>query len=194
MLDIILYALGVMYTPGPVNTIALNAGIQNKKNTYGFFFGIATAIFILFLLCSYVGQIIATKELLSIFSIIGALYIIWIAYKINNSNPEISSSEDKQELTFTDGLLMQLMNPKGITVALPIAAVQFPTLHITGLSIVIWCALLAIISFGAPLSYSVLGIYLGEKIKNPIYFKILNKVMAVFLLIVAIKMLVAEFL
>lgn len=188
MLDIILYALGVMYTPGPVNTLALNSGIQNKKNTYGFFLGIAVAIFILFISCSLVGQLIATKQLLTLFSLIGAIYIFWLAYKISTSQTQITENENPRTLSFKDGLLMQLLNPKGITVALPIATVQFPSLHITGIYIVIWCFALAVISFGAPLAYSILGIKLGKRIKNPLYFKILNQIMAVFLLLAAIEM------
>ncbi len=30
MVEIVLYAFGIMYTPGPVNLLSLNAGINNQ--------------------------------------------------------------------------------------------------------------------------------------------------------------------
>ncbi|WP_242014375.1 LysE family translocator [Vibrio fluvialis] len=137
MTDIILYAFGVMYTPGPVNAIGLNNGIQKQQRIFGFFSGVAVAMFILFFSVAMIGERIMNESLLQGASVLGGLYIFWLAIKIFRSQvSQNNTGEDKNSevrvLTFRDGLMMQLLNPKGITVALPVATVQFPAAGIAG--------------------------------------------------------------
>lgn len=56
MLEIVAYALGVMYTPGPVNLLGLNAGLNGQARTsLGFFVGVGAAMLTLFLIFGWVG-------------------------------------------------------------------------------------------------------------------------------------------
>ncbi len=51
MLQMILYGIGIMYTPGPINLIGLNLGLNKKfKQSIGYFFGVGFAMLILFLI------------------------------------------------------------------------------------------------------------------------------------------------
>ncbi|CAI2392070.1 MULTISPECIES: LysE family translocator [Alteromonas] len=194
MIEIILYAIGIMYTPGPVNAICLNSGIQKQKVIISFCAGVALAMFILFSSVSIVGEKLMNEDMLQWTSVIGALYILWLAYKIFTS-PVINEPESEPKvLSLRDGLMLQLLNPKGITVALPVATVQFPAAGITGLHIVMWCAGLAVLAFGAPLSYYLLGKLLGRNIRQERYLTIVNKLMAFFLVFVGINMGITPFL
>lgn len=187
MTDIILYAFGVMYTPGPVNAIGLNNGIQKQTRVFGFFAGVAVAMFILFFSVAYVGEQIMNPSLLTVTSVLGSLYIFWLAIKIFRSNPAQSTEAPPRLLTFRDGVMMQLLNPKGITVALPVATVQFPAAGISGFVLFIWCVGLAIFAFGAPWFYFVFGRLLGKNIYQARYLAAINKLMALFLFFVAIS-------
>ena len=188
MTDIILYAFGVMYTPGPVNAIGLNNGIQKQPHIFGFFSGVAVAMFILFFSVAFIGEKIMNPSYLKVASVLGSLYILWLAYKIFRSQVSEYPRAEPRRLNFRDGLLMQLLNPKGITVALPVATVQFPSLGITGGLLFAWCVGLAVFAFGAPWSYFMLGRFLQRNINQARYLVFINKLMALFLFFVAISM------
>lgn len=199
MTDIILYAFGVMYTPGPVNAIGLNNGIQKQQRIFGFFSGVAVAMFILFFSVAMIGERIMNESLLQGASVLGGLYIFWLAIKIFRSQvSKDNTGEDKNSevraLTFRDGLMMQLLNPKGITVALPVATVQFPAAGIAGVSLFAWCVGLAVFAFGAPWSYFIFGRLLGNNIRQASYLTLINKLMALFLMFVAVSMGLSAFL
>ncbi|KJY73055.1 transporter [Vibrio coralliilyticus] len=188
MLDIILYALGVMYTPGPVNAICLNSGIQKQNTILGFCLGVSIAMFALFSSVSLLGEKLMNDALLQWTAILGATYVFWLAYKIFNSKVDKMAKEPVKGMTLCDGVMLQLLNPKGITVAIPIATVQFPTEGITGGYIFVWCAILALLAFGAPLIYFIIGRLIGKNINETGCLKIINRLMAVLLLFVGLKM------
>lgn len=188
MLEIILYAVGVMYTPGPVNFIGLNSGIQKQSGMLGFFVGVSAAMFILFFGVSLLGEQLISDTLLQWTAGLGTLYIVWLSYKVFSAEVAGEGADNARSLTFRDGLLMQLLNPKGITVALPVATVQFPAAGISGGYLIAWCAGLAILGLGAPSLYYGFGRLLGRRIYQASYLKWINRLMAVFLLFVAVNM------
>ncbi|NOI27264.1 LysE family translocator [Vibrio coralliilyticus] len=188
MLDIIIYALGVMYTPGPVNAICLNSGIQKQSSIFGFSLGVSIAMFALFSAVSLIGETLMNDAFLQWTAILGALYILWLAYKIFVSQVGKVELKPSQNMNLRDGLMLQLLNPKGITVALPIATVQFPSAGITGGYIFVWCTILALLAFGAPTVYYIAGRLIGKKINETDYLVVMNKLMAVLLMFVGLKM------
>jgi len=188
MIEIILYAFGVMYTPGPVNAISLNNGIQKQKIIYSFCAGVSLALFILFSSFSLIGEKIMNESLLKCTSILGASYILWLAFKIFKSKVNTQETSGNNNLTLRDGLMLQLLNPKSLMVALPLATVQFPAAGITGGYIFLWCFALAMLAFGAPMVYYIFGRLIGKNISQVRYLNILNKLMAIFLLFVGLNM------
>ncbi len=188
MLDIIIYALGVMYTPGPVNAICLNSGIQKQSSILGFSLGVSIAMFALISAVSLVGETLMNDAFLQWTAILGAIYILWLAHKIFVSQVGKIELKPCERMNLRDGLMLQLLNPKGIMVALPIATVQFPSAGITGGYIFVWCAILALLAFGAPTVYYIAGRLIGKKINETCYLVEMNKLMAVLLLFVGLKM------
>ncbi|MBL4765373.1 MAG: LysE family transporter [Colwellia sp.] len=189
MLTIITYAFGIMYTPGPVNLLGVHSGINGKVGEHiGFFIGIAGAMFILFVTLGFLGNTFINPKFIPYMSLLGCCYIVYIAWKVMTAkvNVNSSSAEDKV-LSIWDGLFMQLLNPKGLLATLPIATIQFPAENIQGSAIVIWSIGLSILAFGAPFSYSIIGLLIGKKLSKPIYFKVFNIFMSVLLVSVAIN-------
>ncbi|KGY14350.1 transporter [Vibrio tubiashii] len=188
MSEIFAYAIGVMYTPGPVNLLGLHSGLNRRTSAHlGFFAGVGMAMFILFVLLGFVGLKIVNPQLLPFVSLAGCLYILHIAWKVMGSNVELSGSESGlKSLSFRDGLFMQLLNPKALVATLPISTIQFPGVGITGSAIVVWSVILAVLAFGAPTSYSIAGLVLGKRISNPSYFRVFNWLMAALLVYVSL--------
>lgn len=187
MLTIIAYAFGIMYTPGPVNLLGINSGINGRTRGHtGFFIGIGCAMFILFVALGFLGKAFINPIFLPYISSLGCCYIVYIAWKVIRTSVSVSHSprQDKN-LSIWDGIFMQLLNPKGLVATLPIATIQFPAEEIQGSAIIIWSLGLSILAFGAPLSYSLIGGLIGKKLNNPVYFKIFNMLMSLLLVTVA---------
>ncbi|MFD2016790.1 LysE family transporter [Vibrio olivae] len=101
MLEILLYALGVMYTPGPVNLIALNNGIQKQgARAIHFYIGVGVAMFIFFFGFSLLGAEFIQRDWLFYFSLIGCTYIVYLAYKIAKSSVDLSKETTPTAFVF----------------------------------------------------------------------------------------------
>lgn len=187
MADIFAYAIGIMYTPGPINLLGLGSGLNKQTRSHlGFFIGVGSAMFILFVLLGYLGLQVINPQFLPYVSLIGCGYILYIAWKVAKAKVQVSDTSADASLSFFDGLFMQLLNPKALVATLPIATIQFPSADITGAAIVFWSLILAILAFGAPTSYSLAGLVLGKQVSRPGIFNVFNKLMAVLLVYVAL--------
>ncbi|MEN6669255.1 LysE family transporter [Psychrobacter sp. B38] len=188
MLEIFLYAIGIMYSPGPVNLLGLKSGMDNKVQSHiGFFLGVGSAMLILFLVLGYAGLTFIPASALPFISTAGCLYILYIAVKIAFANVTLGQEQtSKKSLSYANGLFIQLLNPKGLAATLPITTIQFPAANISGSAIFYISFILAILAVGAPASYALLGRTIGSRIENPKYFKWFNLVMAGLLVFVAI--------
>lgn len=107
-------------SPGPDNIFVLTQSIVNGKK-YGLatVFGLMTGCIIHTTFVAFgVSAIIKNNEnLFFILKLLGALYLIYLAYKVYKSNPEITfSTENIQKKTtlqlFKTGFLMNVLNPK----------------------------------------------------------------------------------
>lgn len=187
MLHILIFSIGIMYTPGPVNLLSFNNGLQKDMTAQiRFSVGVAGALFIWFMLVGYAGSSIVNEAMLPYIGGLGSAFILYLAAKVMFASVDTGAvTQSAMHLTFKDGLFMQLLNPKSFLVVFPVATVQFPAAGIVGPYIALWSALLGLLGFGAPTLYAVLGTVVGQRINRPIYFRLFNTVMGVLLAYVA---------
>lgn len=187
MLEIVAYALGVMYTPGPVNLLGLNAGLNGQARTsLGFFVGVGAAMLTLFLIFGWVGAAWVRGDLLAVVGALGCGYILYLAIKVARSTIDPGAvRQAPRVLQFRDGLIMQLCNPKALVATLPIVTIQFPAAGIHGVALLPWSLGLAILAFGAPGSYALMGAVVGQRLDDPRLLKGFSLAMAALLLGVA---------
>ena len=159
MLEILLFSLTIMYTPGPVNLLTLLAGVKGEGwRTLLFCLGVGVAMCLLFLLIGYLGEAVVSPHLQQVVGVLGGVYLLYLAVKILRSHPTADVEEERpSELTFMNGLVMQLSNPKALIVILPVVTIQFPDANIVGPSIALWSVLLSTLAAGAPTTYWLLG-------------------------------------
>lgn len=189
MIETFAYAFGVMYTPGPVNLLSLNSGLQGRlRQSLGFFTGVACAMLLLLLVFGLLGSQLVQGPLLSVVGALGCLYILYLALALVRAKPSLNAPDAGNGVTldFRSGLVMQLLNPKGLVATLPIATIQFPAAGLEGLAILPWVAALTVLAFGAPSVYALLGDAVGRRIANPRYLVWFNRLMASLLLYVAV--------
>ncbi|GGX98750.1 hypothetical protein GCM10007160_28080 [Litchfieldella qijiaojingensis] len=189
MLEIVAYALGVMYTPGPVNLLGLNAGLNGQaKTSLGFYLGVGLAMLVLFMVFGWAGAAWVRGDMLAVVGALGCGYIFYLAIKIARSSIDLSGvRQAPRVLRLRDGLIMQLCNPKGVVATLPIATIQFPAVGIHGVSLLLWSLGLAVLAVGAPGSYALMGAVVGRRIENPQILKGFSLAMAALLVWVAVS-------
>lgn len=190
MLGILLYAVGVMYTPGPVNILSLNSGIHRYFTTHlPFCLGVASALWFWFMLIGYTGSAVVDDALLPFIAVLGVCFIIYLASKILRTDTNADADDTPTTaLGFRDGLLMQLLNPKSMLVVLPVTTVQFPAAHIDGIQIAFWSMGLGALGFGAPFAYAAFGSMVARRFGKGDYLKYLNRIMGAMLIAVAADM------
>ena len=154
-----------------------------------FCLGVGTALCFWFMLIGYTGSAVIDNGAMPVISALGVTFILYLAWKITTSEVDTDSGGGNvTALKFQDGLLMQLLNPKSFLVVLPVAAVQFPALGITGAGIAAWSAGLGALGFGAPFTYAAMGSKLSKYIENARYLKWFNILMGAMLVAVALDM------
>ena len=167
----------VMYvTPGPNNSILTASGIK-----FGFFrsvpniFGIPTGHGIqLALVCLGLGSLFTQFPiLLNILRYVGAIYILYLAYKMFGSL-NVSSTEGKSRpLRYYEAILFQFVNPKAWVICITAVSLFYPekenliigTLFMVIMSTLINIPSISVWAFGG----SVIRHYLGNnKLKKSI--------------------------
>ena len=190
MLEIIIFAFGIMYTPGPVNLLSLNNGMQNRLITQiPYSLGVGAGLFIWFMAVGYAGTSLINGKILPYVGILGAGFILYLAYKVLTARVDVKGQGAPLNLfTFRNGLLMQSLNPKNFMVVLPVTTVLFPAAGVTGAMIAVWAVILAFMGFASPTLYACVGSLLGRRLDSPKMFRLFNIAMGLLLIYVALDM------
>ena len=181
----------VMYvTPGPNNSILTASGIK-----FGFFRSIPNLLGIptghglqLTLVCLGLGSLFSTFPiLLDVLRYVGAIYILYLAYKMFGSL-NIATTEDKSRpLKYYEAILFQFVNPKAWVICITAVSLFYPeqenlfigTLFMVVMSTVINIPSISIWVFGG----SLIRYYLNNiKLK-----KIIEWLLALLLILTAIS-------
>ncbi|RBP79420.1 lysine transporter LysE [Marinomonas rhizomae] len=192
MLEIIIYAFGVMYSPGPANTLALLAGVNGQGwRALRYCVGVGLAMLILFLLLGYLGGEIIPDGYQVVIAILGGLYIAYLGVKIMQASFHSQAiATDASMIHFKTGLILQLCNPKALVAIVPIVTVQYPRYEITGMGIAVWSLILSAMALGAPSVYLLAGSRLQHVAMNPKVMAWVNRLMALLLFYVAYRFIV----
>ena len=155
------YVFVSTFTPGPNNILSMiNGNHHGYKGTVKFLFGVCTGIFIIMLLSSYFNLILVNliPKIQTFVEIIGALYMLYLAFKIMVADINHSSEADNQGLnTFKRGLLLQFVNPKVILYGITIyATFIIPHFH-RSLELILFSSLFAAIAFIGTTSWALFG-------------------------------------
>lgn len=114
LLAMALFSLVFSISPGPVNMIILSSGVNyGMKRTMPYVSG-ATIGFTLLLIAIGLGfyQIIKTyPDFLTVLSVAGAAYIVYVGIKIAMSKPDLAINQEAIP-KFYEGFLLQWLNPK----------------------------------------------------------------------------------
>lgn len=160
------YVIVVSFTPGPNNILSMvNASRDGFKRTFRFLLGIFTGFLTLLLLSSYFNLVLFNlmPRIKTVMSIVGALYMTYLAVKIMKStgqaqSDEPSSGKDSRSVnSFMTGLLMQFVNPKGVLYCITVIANFVIPFYQSAGALFFFSLFLALVGFASIASWALFG-------------------------------------
>jgi cysteine/O-acetylserine efflux protein len=182
LIAFLLYAFSTAITPGPNNILTLNTVSRfGLKKSIKMMSGILSGIMIILSITATLSFILSRyiPELTQIAKYLGALYILYLSYKIYTSKPvEIDSSV--KEPRFSTGLINQFLNVKIILYA--ITSLNSFVLPYTSnlLEIIFYAFILTMISAVSLAAWAVIGVLLSDLMRRR--YKLINTILALVLL------------
>lgn len=185
------YAIIVSFTPGPNNIMSLyNASQKGFRKNVGFSLGVSSGFFIIMMICIFfnywIQSVLPTVK--PFMSALGAVYMLYLAYKIYNSKPpqNIEASSNKI-INYKTGLLMQFVNPKAILYGITIVSNFITPYFSSPLILFLFAVFLAFIAILSTSLWASFG-YFFTRLLNK-YYKPFNIAMSCMLLYTAISIL-----
>lgn len=182
------YAIITAVTPGPNNIMSMsNAGRIGFKKSLPFNMGIWVGFSIVMLVCTFFCNTLSAfiPRIKLPMLIIGALYMLWLAWKTFRSSSELK--EDHSRSGFLSGLLLQFINPKiYIYCIVSMEAYILPFYEGEWGKLIFFALLLAFIGFTFTVCWAVFGSVFKMLFSK--YAKVTNTVMALLLVYCAVSL------
>jgi threonine/homoserine/homoserine lactone efflux protein len=179
------YAFSMSISPGPVNIIRLNLGLQlGFRHTPGFVAGAALGFALLLLAVGLgLGRVASAAPLfLSVLGWCGVAFIFTIGFRIAVSKGAVEGDAQSSS-SFGRGLLLQWLNPKAWVGSISgIAAFQISSL----IALVEFVGLYFVIGFGCVASRALLGDKMRVLLDSPQSLRWFNRAMGALLMMVAL--------
>lgn len=182
------FAVASSWPPGPNNIMLTASGVnfgftRSVPHIAGVVIGYGI---VLFAAGSGLGLFFKTYPGAQlVLKIVGAAYMIWLAWKVANERPaKTGGAEHAEPLTFLQAAAFQWVNPKGVVTALSAAAIFVQPASVASDLSVMLPVFLAATCFSV-LFWTGFGTLLSEALQNPRHARIFNVTMA-FLIVASI--------
>lgn len=109
------FSLSMSISPGPVNMMIISSSINNGFfKTFSFISGatIGFTLLLIFIAFGFSTIFLDYPNFLKYLGLFGAVFIIYMGYKIASSRTNIEIKNDGKNLKFIEGFLLQCLNPK----------------------------------------------------------------------------------
>ncbi|MBO5278926.1 MAG: LysE family transporter [Lachnospiraceae bacterium] len=188
---LLVFAATTTFSPGPNNILMLSlAGQYGFKKCLKIMTGIWTGSFTLMLCCglfsSALGKLL--PGVAPYFKYVGAVYILWLAWKTGTRKPVTAGAEEQKEPAFLTGFFLQMANVKIMLYGLT-AFTTYITPYVQGaLMLVFFAFILMTVAAIGNIIWAAVGNVCQRFYTK--YYRIFNVVMALLLVWCAVKILV----
>jgi threonine/homoserine/homoserine lactone efflux protein len=182
---LIVFAFVMAFTPGPNNIMLTASGVNfGFVRTIPHLLGVDVGFVVLLAaFAAGFGLVLAAVPALQLtLKIAGALYMLWLAWKVANARPVQDEDEAPgRPMTFWQALAFQWVNPKAVVAALSGVAVYMRPGH----ELYDFLIVLAVFALSTVLStatWTGFGVALRRLLRNPRHARIFNVAMALLLI------------
>ena len=117
---------------------------------------------------------------------IGAIYILWLAWKTFRHKPVSEDSEKKSTVSFISGFLLQFVNPKVLLFGITVVSSFIVPYYKSGVVLTGFAVLIAFTGFTSTCCWSLFGSVFQKCFSK--YHRIINSVMALLLVYCAVSL------
>jgi threonine/homoserine/homoserine lactone efflux protein len=192
-LALVAFASAMAFTPGPNNIMVTASGVNfGFTRTIPHILGITIGFVVLLAACAAgLGAIFAAWPPLQLaLKAAGAIYLLWLAWKIATAVPASGDDEHvAQPITFLQAALFQWVNPKAVVIALSAIAIYVRPSHwLTDFTVM--QIVFAIATILAVATWTGFGVALRRVLSDPKHARIFNIVMALLLVASIVPMVI----
>lgn len=183
----------LMISPGPANIVLAGAGMkQGVRNSIPLVIGINTVLVVYSIIIGLgLGEFIkGFPELLFGIKIVGILYILYLSYKFLIAKDFKANNENAKVYSFFDGLLLQLLNPKGFVLLVLMFSLFLNPNKNQVVQVTYLIVMLIALGVVCHFIWVAGGSFITKLIKNNRAQKILNYIFSLSLALVAVWLLV----
>ncbi len=184
-MSLVAFAFVSSITPGPNNIMLMSSGA-----TYGFRL---TLPHLMGVVCGFGAMVLlvglglasifaAVPELHGIIRIVGAVYLLYLAYKIATSRNTLDKDATAQPITFAQAAMFQWVNPKAWTMIVGAITAYVPK-EDPFQNVVIVALIFTIVNLPCVTTWMAFGVGLRGVLKNPAALRAFNITMAILLVL-----------
>jgi threonine/homoserine/homoserine lactone efflux protein len=178
------FAAVTAFTPGPNNIMVTASGVNfGFARTIPHLAGILIGFQVMLVACGAgLGALFtAYAPLQYALKIVGAAYMLWLAWKVANARPAADEpDESARPLTFVQAAAFQWVNPKAWVIAISAIAIYVrPSNWLVDFAILL--AVFGLFTILSTATWTGFGVALRGLLRNPRHARIFNWVMAVLL-------------
>jgi threonine/homoserine/homoserine lactone efflux protein len=184
LLALAVFTFATAFSPGPNNIMVTASGVNfGFARTIPHMAGITIGFMVLLVACAAgLGLVFTAVPALQLaLKIIGALYMLWLAWKVANARP-LSEEVDElaRPLTFLQAAAFQWVNPKAVVIGLTAIALYVRPDHRV-MDVVIVLALFGLFTALTVITWTGFGVALRSVLRDPRRARIFNVIMALLL-------------
>ena len=162
------------------------------RRSLPYFFGIATGFFSIMLTSAALATALQQlmPRMVFFLTVAGSLYILYLAYHVLTSSYAFSQTAVKP-LGYSNGLLLQLLNPKVIILGLTVYSTFLKDMVRTPFNLIASALCFTLMSFSALSTWALFGLGISRLLKTEATHRLVNTVLSLLLVYTAGKMLLA---
>jgi threonine/homoserine/homoserine lactone efflux protein len=184
LIALTIFSCVMAFTPGPNNILLAASGVNfGFTHTIPHMLGVTIGFGLLLIACAAGLGILftAVPKLHLVLKVGGALYMLWLSWKVATAHTNDESRGPARPFTFFQAAAFQWVNPKAV-----IAALSAITLYVRpgqfGRDFPVMLAILTICTVGSVATWTGFGVALRRLLRNPVYARVFNVSMALLLL------------
>lgn len=157
--DFLIYCFVTAYTPGANNLLSMNnAARLGFRRSFRFNLGILSGFAVVMTICTVFSTTLYSflPKLQLILQVLGAAYMLYLAWKVWKSPADLSA-DTKKEASFFSGMVLQFVNPKIYIYAITAMTLYILPVYPSPGTIAAFTALLALIGASGTLVWALFG-------------------------------------